>query len=276
MIKPNFFLVGASKAGTTSLAQYLGRHPSIFVSEPKEPDFFNRFDDVKEIDHSKLREYLHLYEAVKNESVLGEASVSYLSSVRAAKHIYDFNPESKILISLRNPVQRVLSLYEMYVRHGLEQSFDHVVKTDPWLARQCLYYEAVKRFFDVFPRDQLLCVDFGRLTSEWDSVINDIYVFLSVDCMVVESSYIRNVGGVPKMPLLRVLTNRRLVSLGKQAIPKRFHGVADRIMKKVAFKKERLSEQDTAYLRDFFSDDVAKLDELLQTNYSTRWLELGS
>ncbi len=141
MIKPNFFLIGASKAGTTSLAQALGEHPSIFVTDPKEPNFFNRFDDSGEIDSESLRHYLQLYKAVGSESAIGEASVSYLPSKKAAQHIYTFNPKSKILISLRNPVQRIRSLYEMYVRHGLDQSFDYATRTDPWLARQCFYYE---------------------------------------------------------------------------------------------------------------------------------------
>lgn len=123
---PNLFLVGAAKAGTTSLYQELARHPAIYMSPMKEPHFFSRirpsperqafFPHVTDED-----EYLALFKGATTEELLGEASTSYLWDEHAAERIKAVVPEARILIMLRDPVERAYSQYWNDVREGIER-----------------------------------------------------------------------------------------------------------------------------------------------------------
>jgi hypothetical protein len=116
--KPNFFIVGAPKSGTTALYSYLKRHPDIFMSKLKEPQFFapDIFGDQRTV--TTLSEYLtHFSEACT--PVIGEASTCYLGSSCAAQHIREFCPFARIIVMLRNPID------VMYAEHS-ERLFDGV------------------------------------------------------------------------------------------------------------------------------------------------------
>lgn len=142
---PNFFLVGAPKAGTTSLYYYLDQHPQVYMSAIKEPNFFAAEIREENIDPQLRRgiardarglrrflsgpmrekrlggmvadweEYLRLFANANNESALGEASVCYLWSPTAPQRIADRIPDAKILVMLRDPAERAFSQY----LHGL-------------------------------------------------------------------------------------------------------------------------------------------------------------
>jgi len=125
---PNLFIVGAPKAGTSSLYVYLAHIPGIFMSQVKEPNYFSR----KTIpDHSRVKpirdksKYLGLFKKVKDEKIIGEASPSYLSDPEAPKLIHDIIPDAKIITSLRDPVERTLSFYLMHARSGLVKGSFH-------------------------------------------------------------------------------------------------------------------------------------------------------
>ena len=116
---PNFFIVGADKAGTSSLYSYFKEIPEIFMSPIKEPNYFS----VKTMPQNGLlntirdkKKYLALFKNVKNEKILGEASPSYLADPEAANLIHQVSPRSKILISLRDPAERIFSHYLMLKR----------------------------------------------------------------------------------------------------------------------------------------------------------------
>lgn len=273
MIKPNFFLVGASKAGTTSLAHALGAHPEVFMSSPKEPNFFNLFDDAETVCPKRLKEYLRIYETASREEIVGEASVSYLASSKAAQHIKSFNPDAKILISLRNPIHRARSLYEMYARHGLKDSFPSTIRDDPWLVNQCFYFEAVGRYLSLFPSDQIMFIDFDDLVQRWDGCLINIFNFLSVSHIQTRNPVLRNKGGVPIHPSLRFLADRRIVEIAKKAIPQKLHGMLDRNIKGLLFRKIEISPYDARYLGLAFSKDIQRLDAVLKTDYFETWIK---
>ncbi|MBY6189135.1 sulfotransferase [Microbulbifer agarilyticus] len=273
MVKPNFFLVGAAKAGTTSIAQALGQHPNIFITDPKEPNFISSLDNCDSLSETDIAEYLKYYRSVTDESIIGEASVNNLPAKMAAKHIRQINPDSKILISLRNPLTRVQSLYEMYSRHGLKQSFQFATKTDPWLIKQCCYHDPVNRYLDNFPREQIHWIDFDSLKSGWETTMAGIYDFLEVEQIDGERPVVRNVGGVPKNKAFGLLRNRALINLAKKTIPKPLHNFVDKKVKGVGFKKMESTELDVSYLKEQFADDVLRLDDLLQTNFFEKWIE---
>src|SRR6188508_1581564 len=122
---PNFFIVGAPKAGTTSLYYYLKRHPEVFMSPIKEPNFFAYEETIKQNLYHKekgvgtLEEYKDLFaEANGRHKAIGEASVSYLFYPPVPERIKQMVPDAKIIISLRNPVDRALSHYYMEYKLG--------------------------------------------------------------------------------------------------------------------------------------------------------------
>lgn len=110
MKKPNFFIVGAPRCGTTSLYQYLRAHPEIFMPARKEPHFFGSDLDDPRRPRSRA-EYLALFAEARLEKRVGEASTSYLYSRQAAREIKEFAPEARIIVMLRNPVDMMYSFY---------------------------------------------------------------------------------------------------------------------------------------------------------------------
>ncbi len=118
MNKPNFFIVGAAKSGTTSMWWYLKQHRQVFMPNDelnKEPAFFSDKSSMS------LEEYLKLFEAAEEQhKVIGEVSTAYLVDPKSARRIKEFNPEAKILILLRNPVDRAYALYNWMVQEGYE------------------------------------------------------------------------------------------------------------------------------------------------------------
>lgn len=271
MGRPNFFLVGASKAGTTSLAQVLSDHPSVFMCQPKEPNFFNKFENVNHVDTIHLDRYLELFASAGSEKIIGEASVSYLASKMAAQHIFDFESNSRILISLRNPLERVRSLYEMYCRHGLKKSFFDVTISDPWLTKQCLYADQVQRYVDIFPREQILIIDFDDLTRNWSDTMSDIFRFLSIENFNSVRPVHRNAGGIPKNKIARIIFDRNLVLFAKKIIPMQFHQSADRFAKRFSMGRAEMNSEIFRHLSPIFVQDVQRLDSFLSSNFAERW-----
>jgi len=119
MNKPNLFIVGAPKCGTTFLYHYLKQHPEIFFPEFKEPHFFGsdliRKNGAYDL---SLDEYQKLFDSDKK--IIGEASTFYIFSKTAAQEIYNFNPNAKIIIMLRDLVELIHSLHSQFVFSGDE------------------------------------------------------------------------------------------------------------------------------------------------------------
>ena len=118
--------MGAAKAGTTSLYSELAQHPAIYMSPMKEPHFFSRIEPAPRREAffphvTDEDEYLALFRGAANEEVLGEASTSYLWDTHAAERISRVIPEARILVMLRDPVDRAYSQYWNDVREGIEK-----------------------------------------------------------------------------------------------------------------------------------------------------------
>ena len=121
MRKPDFFIVGAPKGGTTAMNAYLGQHPEIFIAERKELHFFGT-----DLDFSSPRitqeQYLSCFSEVQNEKRVGETSVWYLYSKQAAVEIKKFCPSANIIIMLRNPVDMLYSQHSQFLYNGNERT----------------------------------------------------------------------------------------------------------------------------------------------------------
>jgi len=123
--KPDFFIVGAPKCGTTSMYYHLRKHDQIFMPDKKEPHFFGK-DLIKMSDEfiDNEDEYLNLFQDAKLDQKLGEASTFYLYSKSAPKEIKEYNPAAKIIIMLRNPIDFLHSLHSQLLFSGNEDELD--------------------------------------------------------------------------------------------------------------------------------------------------------
>ncbi len=171
--RPNLFIVGAAKAGTTSLYAWLKRHPLVYMSPVKEPHFFGtRVGGSPGLQlYRSLDRYLSLFAAARDEHVAaGEASTSYLWDPDAPGSIRDFSPDAKVIILLRDPVDRAYSHYLMDLRNGrqalpfyeaLVQDYYHGKKLwgDGRLYVEVgLYAEQVERYLEAFGSERVLIV----------------------------------------------------------------------------------------------------------------------
>ncbi len=181
---PNLFLVGAAKCGTTAMASYLGQHPEIHFSDPKEPIFFGG-----DLQHDwrlpDLDSYLDLFAGAGDARYVGEGTVWYLYSRRAAEEIRSFSPDAKIIIMLRNPVDVIYSLHGQFLFSGNEDcaSFEKALEAEDRRRRGeaipraahfpagllylevVRYHEQIARFQQAFGRENVHIVvydDFAR------------------------------------------------------------------------------------------------------------------
>ena len=118
---PNFFILGAPKCGTTSIASWLSQNEEVFITVPKEPHFFNT--DMRFRRYKSESSYFGLYKNVpKFVSAIGEASTWYLYSEDAVKNILQVNSDAKFIVAVREPLDMAVSLYLHNKRHGHESA----------------------------------------------------------------------------------------------------------------------------------------------------------
>jgi hypothetical protein len=223
---PDFFTVGAPRCGTTSLYDYLRRHPQILMSASKEPHFFG--SDLTPLPHyvRDERHYLALFSGAGEARRVGEASVWYLASERAASEV-----------QLRDPVEVMYSLHGRRVLDGQEElaDFESALAADvdraagrrPLPSPLPLYRDAVRfaeqvaRFFAVFGRAAVHVILLDDLRRDPATVGRGVLRFLGVDPDERLALRVLNVGGQPRsLALPRVLGTRSpLAALGRRLLP---------------------------------------------------------
>ena len=192
---PNFFLVGANKAGTTSIHRYLRHHPEIYMSRVKEPTFWALDPEQPQVgkfaeDVVRDRgEYEALFADVTTERAFGEASTAYLTSKLAPERIRAEIPEARVIAVLRDPSDRAYSSFMMHVAAGKEPITDFGTAVDTDLSGETWRYyvvmgrygSALQRWHDRFPAEQIRVFLYEDLSARPDCVMREIYEFLDVD-----------------------------------------------------------------------------------------------
>jgi len=204
--QPNFFIVGASRAGTTSLWNYLQQHPEIFMSGrrikwEKEPSFFCDLTPPWAVNYRDFDAYINLFAEAENQKAIGEASVNYLISPESATRIAELYPEAKIIIILRQPVERAFSLYKFMCKLGVEwiapfekalgveneRYNDNLFKhNNPFYYYGYLYFHSglyaaqIERYLSPFPREQIHIILFEELKNSPVETTQRVYDFLGV------------------------------------------------------------------------------------------------
>ena len=233
--KPDFFIVGAPKSGTTSLFFYLKQHPEIFMPARKE---LYCFCNDLHFQYPLLSEaqFLNYYRGCKNEKRAGDATVWNLLSAKAAKNIFEFNPDARIIILLRNPVEVMQSLHANHVFNGNEPISDfeealsvtderkkgndipHGMKSP---LESLFYYDVVdyspqlERYFSVFGNENVKVILFDDFAGRTAAIYSDALKFLEVTEAFTPDFSIHN-----KRKAARSYTLTKLVTQAPEPIKK--------------------------------------------------------
>ncbi len=228
MTMPNFLIIGAAKGGTTTLHNVLAQHPDVYMCPVKEVGFFWAYGEeirLQGIGAERLRNrlvddldrYQKLFDGVTNQIAIGEASVRYLSTANTPEVIRRFIPGAKLIASLRQPADRAFSAFNHNLRDGIEpcSDFGEAIAQDQnglrdhWVVCRYLnvgfYYQFLKRYFDIFDRNQMHISLFDNLKEKPYELVSSLYKFLDVDdTFVPDLSHRHNVTGIIRNQLLRV------------------------------------------------------------------------
>ncbi|WP_067621209.1 sulfotransferase family protein [Alicyclobacillus acidiphilus] len=301
MPRPNFFIVGAAKSGTSSLDRYLGQHPEVYIPPKKEAHFFSipdfppvfRGPGDEGMNQYTIRDrdmYYHLFDGVAGEKAIGESSVFYLYYPGTAQRMKQEIPDAKIIIMLRNPVDRAFSAYMHLIRDEREhRSFRESLAKEAefkandfepmWYYRELgLYSEQVKRYLETFGRDRVKVIIFEEFVKDAVSGVQDVAAFLGVSTDFVPDTSIRhNESGVPKSRLLYNFISKPhgIKELVKPLVPT---GVRERLgnqAKSMVLERAQMDPDVRSELEAYFAEDVKKLEELLHRDLSV-WRKVKS
>ena len=229
---PNLFIVGHPRSGTSSLHSYLDQHPDIFMTVIKEPNYFaldfreasDRYHNKKLYFPFRTREqYLRLYRKWRDEKIAGEATATNLCSKVSAREIHGFNPEAKIIMLFREPVDFLYSyhsatqfalgehlkdfeealLAENRRRQGRDLSKRVINPSWLFYSEFIKYAEQVARFLDYFDREQIKIVIFDDFKTDTPGTYRDILSFLEVNTDFEPSFDIVNPNKQIRWPLLK-------------------------------------------------------------------------
>ena len=288
-MKVDFFIVGAPKAGTTSLYHYLSEHPQVEMSSQKEPDYFSdKAIHEQGMYYAKNRvDTLDKYESlfVQKESVVyGEASVSYLFYENVAEDIKKYNPNAKIIIMLRDPIERAFSHYLMDYRLGLiSDSFENVLAKISKHKNAHLFYQQyievskyakqIQRYLDFFKKENILFIDYEDFKKNVSKTVDQVYNFLNISTeFVADINTKHNTFIMPKNKIIRliysfVFLRKILTFLFPVYLVKNI-----RVLLFKSDKKPELLKETRSLLSIIFNDDIKKMEEVLAKNYS-KWIK---
>ena len=301
MKHPNFFIVGAPKCATTALYRYLKTHPNIFMPEHKEPCFFcTDFPDRRVVD--SLDEYLQLFaDANENHLAIGEASVWYLYSKVAIKNLYEFNPVSRLIVMLRNPIEQAYAMHMQCSIEGFDVETDFVKawrlqdirksgqglpspskEAHPFLQyKEIASYDAqIKRLLSIFPQDQVKFILFDDLKSDPRRVYLEVLNFLELEDDKRHDFSVEHPSQQFKVPWLgRFLLNQPKWLESLKLWIKRIFRV-DRLLVGSFIAKHNVKVGNRnplppgfiAELKDEFREEVARVSVLIERDLS-HWCE---
>ena len=296
MTRPNFLIIGAAKAGTTSICHYLNQHPQIYISPVKEPRFFapefyttqanGLLRDEARTSVMSLTEYKNLFAGVNYEVAAGEASTEYLYFPQTPQRIADLIPDIKIIAILRQPAERAFSAFCYQVRDGCENlTFEAALEEElarankgwrpGWLYQASgFYYQQLKRYFAVFEPEQIKIYLYDELRADSLKVMQNMYRFLDVDDKFVPKLTKRNVSKMPKNKWLNFLMKRQnpLKSTAQKIVPPTVQtAIASKIKQHNIAEKPVMTKQTKKQLIELYRSDINNLEKLIQRDLS-HWL----
>jgi len=297
MSNPNLFIVGAAKSGTTSLHNYLNQHPNIFMCNPKEPHFLINKEigvDRIPVGITEKLEYEDLFFEGGDKKYRGESSVMYLMypEIVIPKIKNNYLENTKIIIMLRNPVERAYSGFHHVRRYNIKENIQDF--TEAWKLSEeryfnqkdmtpasryqelGLYYNQVQSYLNEF-KDNLHIIIYDDYKSDFKSEMNKVFDFLEVENIEIDSDKRHMVGGWQweneKLKKLMIKKNPIKTAV-KMLIP--FKGLRKSIRKRIqennTVEVQQMTEEERIMMNEFYKTDVKKLSELLNRNLNF-WVE---
>ena len=301
MVMPNFLIIGAAKAGTTSLYKYLEMHPQVYMSPIKEPRFFAVYEENLDFQGpgdltryylvKDLETYRALFDEVTDEIAIGEASTWYLYLPKAAERIKQHIPDVKLIAILREPVARAYSHFWHSIRENIEPITDFTQAMEAeaeriennwsqhWHYRQRgFYYAQLNYYYDLFEPKQIKVCLYDDLVSDPITMMQDIYRFLGVDDTFIPNTDKKyNVAAIPKNQTVAKLMKRSrfLKTVISPLIPsqKLRLQIKDNILKLNLRSQPKLEPTVRKKFIEEYREDIFKLQDLIHKDLS-QWLEI--
>lgn len=302
MALPDFLVAGVPKAGTTALHAALSGHPALYMSPIKEPKFFltdgppptrgGPGDVLTYREHVWRREdYEALFEAAPEGALRGEATPLYLYDPEALGRIRALIPGVKLIVILRDPVERAHSNWTHLWSAGLEPVGDFVracAEEDRRVAagwasfwhytRMGLYGKQLEHLFSVFPREQVLVLRYRVLVDQPAQTLDRICGFLGVQTGVLSEIPRQNVTAHPEPTVAhRVMSVAMRAGdaagrlLPGEATTRLVHRI-ERYLQRGRRERQPLSWEQRQALLPRFADDIRRLEQVLGEDF-TDWLE---
>lgn len=287
--KPNFFIIGAPKCGTTSLASWLCPHPNIFMSNLKEPRFFST-DYIAKWKPLSIEEYEKLFDQVVSaHKAIGEASTDYLRSQTAVPDILSYAQEARFIVCLRNPIDMAPSVHAQLLKQGTETvpSFARAWelqwsrmqgknlpigcrdKEILWYGKNCLLGSQMQRLLQIVPRERVLVIFLEDMKADAGKEYRRVLPFLGLDDDGRNYFPVENARAFPRYPIIAQAI--RIAGLMKNGLGWRGNSGIGSIIYRFnnqAAKKNDVSREMQATLCSYFKEDIELLAELMSRDLS--------
>ena len=300
----DFAIVGQPKSGTTALATFLGQHPQICMSLPKEPHYFATdlieeseafYGTKKYFEITTEPDYAACFMHCRPGQLRGDASTQYLLSKAAASNIRAVNPDAKIIVMLREPVSFMHSLHREHLNQTLEDEPDFaraLEKESLRRAGECIplrarcpsylfyreratYSSQLARYYSVFPRENLLVMTMEEFRQDNERHYRCALDLLGVDPQYVPSFGVVNVSKAPRSRRLNHALNTPALKhmLFRALGPPRYIALRDRVARLVLKEQPRpgLSPVLERELRDEFGSEVERVSGLVGRDLRSVW-----
>lgn len=301
MSMPNFLIIGAAKSGTTSLHYYLGQHPGIYMAARKDTFFFCFFEKepnfsgpgdqewYREWAVTRLEDYQALFEGHSGETAIGEACAEYLYDEEAPANIKSLVPNAKLVVVLRNPVERAYSNFMHLVRDGYEPVCDfsqallleEARRQENWrpmwhYRARGFYSQQIERYLRLFDKSQIRVYLHEDLASTPGSLFRDLFGFLGVDAdFRPDTSMKHNVSGIPRSRTLldAIMKPNPLKTIMKPLIPATCRNLAKKVLTgtKVNLRRFPIPSELRQTLVAQYRADILRLECLIDRDLS-HWL----
>lgn len=283
----DFVWIWAPKAWTTWIAKMLGQHPNVFIPETKELHYFNKwYWENPTIDNYNFDKpidwYTDFFKDASSSQIIWEFTPAYIYDIIAPKKIYTHNPDIKIIVILRNPLERITSHYNFYRQRWVftNESILELLESQNHIIEKSKYYAQLRVYFEIFPEENIKVVYHEDLKDNNIKVLKDIQSFLRLEPHIPENINQRsNVTWTPKYKYLNNILYKTKFLLRKHKLNFIFDisrniwlsDMIERIRSKKTWEKYTpiiLNPEEKIILYNYLKEDINNLETLLQKDFS--------
>lgn len=301
---PNTFIIGVQKAGTTTLDDWLSRHPQIYCYESlKDVHLFARFKTLSEIEQRLMLEPLKY----KGEPVVLQSAVNYIFYPSFLQSIAQYAPEAKLIVILRNPAERAISAYEYFKKmfrekRTMKEALLYEAKEDLPFSKDNsdftyiehgFYYRQIKNCLKNFSTEQLLILDYDDFKNAPEKLLQCVFNFLNIDTSFKPDLTAKNITGelisesfqksiIKENKVKKWVVNNLIdfwfpVTKRKMLKQKLFEINTDKKKRRIYIANDDLQNEDKmdikTALQHYFTEDTKHLDNLLGSDFAGKWFK---